>query len=60
VKFPPTVSCGVDLRAAEDIVDPILLRPRAKQCWEGGGKADPATAAATRQAQKFIDDLASP
>jgi len=60
VKFPPTVSCGVDLRAAEDVVDPIVLRPLAKQCWEGGGKAQPASVAAVQQAQKFVDDLARP
>jgi hypothetical protein len=60
VEFPETVSCGVDLRAATDILDPSLLRPLAKRCWEGGGKAQPASVAAARQAQKFIDDLAHP
>lgn len=60
VEFPETVSCGIDLRAATDIVDPSLLRPLAKRCWEGGGKAQPASVAAARQAQKFIDDLAHP
>ena len=56
--FPSTVSCDVDLRAAQEITDPVLLRPLAKQCWENGAKDDPATAAATRQAQAFSDDLA--
>lgn len=60
VEFPPTVSCGVDLRAAANIIDPVVLRPLAKQCWEGGGKAQAASVAAARQAQKFIDDLARP
>jgi hypothetical protein len=60
VKFPPTVSCGVDLRAAMEIQDPIALRVLAKRCWDGGAKADPSIVAATRQAQKFIDDLAQP
>ena len=58
MEFPPTLSCGVDLRAALKIADPVPLRLLAKRCWEGGGKNEPATAAATRQAQQFIDDLA--
>lgn len=60
VAFPPIVSCGIDLQAAQGITDPVLLRPLAKRCWEGGGKNEPATAAATRQAQEFIDDLSAP
>jgi hypothetical protein len=58
IEFRPTVSCGVDLRTALGITDPVRLRPLATRCWEGGGKNEPATAAATRQAQHFIDDLA--
>ena len=60
LEFPKTVACGVDLEAASDSIDMAVRRAAAKRCWEGGGKDAPASIAARKQAQQFVNDLAAP
>jgi hypothetical protein len=60
LEFPETVSCGIDLEAASRLFDTAAGRVLAKQCWEGGAKSIPASIAARKQAQQFLNDLAAP